>query len=125
VSTPDRIALRGEIWFVKLPTDPPDKGPRPAVIVSVDGRNRHPRADTVLVAPLTTTIHREVATHIFLPAGETGLNEESAIRAEDVTTVHKTSLMPSRVQLRTLSNRRICEIAGRVAVAMGCAVPRT
>ena len=121
MSSSDKIALRGEIWYVKLPTDPPDKTPRPAVIVSIDGRNRHPRADTVLVAPLTTSIHRNVGTHILLSPGETGLNAESAVRAEDLTTVHKTDLIASRVPLRTLSNRRICEISSKVAIAMGCA----
>jgi hypothetical protein len=29
---PVQAALRGEIWFVKLPSDPKDKGPRPVVI---------------------------------------------------------------------------------------------
>jgi mRNA-degrading endonuclease toxin of MazEF toxin-antitoxin module len=30
---------RGEIWFVKLHVDPPDKGLRPVLVVSVDARN--------------------------------------------------------------------------------------
>jgi mRNA-degrading endonuclease toxin of MazEF toxin-antitoxin module len=46
---PSRIPLRGEIWFVQLAADPPEKGRRPVVIVSIDARNRHPRADTLLV----------------------------------------------------------------------------
>ena len=124
MSAADNIPLRGEIWFIKLPTDPPDKPPRPAIIVSIDGRNRHPRADTVLVAPLTTSVHRTVETHILLSPGETGLNSESAVRAEDLTTVHKSDLIASRAPLRTLSNRRICEIASKVAIAMGCAAAR-
>ena len=70
-----RIPLRGEIWFVQLPVDPPEKGRRPVVIVSLDARNRHERADTVLVVPLTTSIHKEAPTHVFLPAGETGFKQ--------------------------------------------------
>jgi mRNA-degrading endonuclease toxin of MazEF toxin-antitoxin module len=66
--------LRGEIWFVQLPADPPEKGRRPVVIVSLDARNRHERADTVLVIPLSTSIHKaDHPTHQFLSAGETGL----------------------------------------------------
>jgi len=42
---------RGEIWFVKFPSDPPEKTPRPVVIVSVDARNQHPKAETVLAVP--------------------------------------------------------------------------
>src|SRR5438874_6786013 len=92
---------RGEIWFVKLPTDPTEKGPRPVVIVSVDERNAHPRADTVLVAPLTTSVHKDVPTHVYLSSGETGL-EPSAIRAEDVTVIRKSSLIEPTQKLRIL-----------------------
>ena len=115
-----RIPLRGEIWFVQLPADPPDKGRRPAVIVSLDARNRHERAATVLVVPLTTSIHKDFPTHVFLPAGETGLQSDSAARAEDVTVVRKQSLMEPRSPLRPLSHRRICELAEKVRLSMGC-----
>jgi mRNA-degrading endonuclease toxin of MazEF toxin-antitoxin module len=59
-----RVPLRGEIWFVKLPTDLTGKGQRPVVIVSLEARNRHERADSVLVVPLTTSIHRSSPTHL-------------------------------------------------------------
>jgi mRNA-degrading endonuclease toxin of MazEF toxin-antitoxin module len=114
-----RNPLQGEIWFVQLPTDPPDKGRRPVVIISLNERNRHLRADTVLVAPLTTTI-KDVPTHIHLPPGETGLPEPSCIRAEDITVVRKASLHEPRSALRTLSHTRICQIADKVSIAMGC-----
>lgn len=113
------IPLRGQIWFVQLPTDPPEKGRRPVVVVSSDARNKNPRADTVLVAPLTTTL-KEVPTHIHLAPGETGLQEPCCIRAEDVTVVRKNSLLEPRTQLRTLSNSKICQIADAVKAAMGC-----
>ena len=113
--------LRGEIWFVQLNIDPPGKGRRPVVIVSVNARNRHPLADTVLVVPLTTSIHKEVPTHLFLPAGETGLQSDSAARAEDVTVIRKQSLVEPQTRLRQLSDTRICELAHRISMAMGCA----
>ena len=116
-----RTPLRGEIWFVQLHVDPPEKGRRPVVIVSLDARNRHERADTVLVVPLTTSIHKESPTHIFLPAGETGLQTDSAAKAEDITVVRKLSLIEPRSRLRRLSDRRICELAAKVGMAMGCA----
>ena len=116
----NRSPLRGEIWFVQLHVDPPEKGRRPVVVVSVDARNRHERADTVLVVPLTTTIHRDVPTHILLPAGETGLQADSAARAEDITVVRKQSLIEPRSGLRRLAERRVCELAAKVSVAMGC-----
>ena len=115
-----RSPLRGEIWFVQLPVDPPEKGRRPVVVVSLDTRNRHPRADTVLVIPLTTSIHKDAPTHVFLPAGETGLQADSAARAEDITVVRKQSLREPQGRLRQLSDQRIRELAGRVSMAMGC-----
>ncbi len=115
-----RSPLRGEIWFVQLPTDPPEKGRRPVIIVSLDARNRHERADTVLVAPLTPSIHKDAPTHLFLAAGETGLQADSAARAEDITVIRKQSLLAPNAPLRKLSDRRVCELAARVSHAMGC-----
>jgi mRNA-degrading endonuclease toxin of MazEF toxin-antitoxin module len=115
-----RNPLRGEIWWVELPTDPTGKGPRPVVIVSSDGRNQNHRANTVLVAPLTTTIHKDMPTKIYLPPGETGLQEASCVRAENLTVVRKDQLRESRSGLRKLSNSRICEIAEAVKAAMAC-----
>jgi mRNA interferase MazF len=112
--------LRGEIWFVQLPVDPPEKGRRPVIIVSIDARNRHERADTVLVVPLTTSIHKDAPTHVFLPAGETGLQSDSAARAEDVTVIRKGSLIEPRTRLRQLADKRVCELAAKVSIAMGC-----
>jgi mRNA interferase MazF len=120
LAAPVRSPLRGEIWFVELPTDPPDKGRRPVVIVSVDSRNRHERADTVLVVPLTTRIHKNAPTHVLLGAGETGLKEDSAARAENLTTVRKTNLVVPTGGLRRISDKRICELAAKVGWAMGC-----
>jgi mRNA-degrading endonuclease toxin of MazEF toxin-antitoxin module len=91
------------------------------VIVSLDVRNRHERADTVLVVPLTTSIHKQAPTHVFLPARETGLQADSAARAEDITVVRKQSLIEPQGRLRQLSDRRVCELAGKVSLAMGCA----
>ena len=112
---------RGQIWFVQLPVDPPEKGRRPVVIVSLDARNRHERADTVLVIPLSTSIHKaDHPTHLFLAAGESGLSEDSIARAEDITVIRKVHLIEPRSALRTLSHRRVCELVEMVKVAMGC-----
>jgi len=112
---------RGQIWFVQLPPDPPEKGRRPVVIVSLDARNRHERADTVLVIPLSTSIHKaDHPTHLFLAAGESGLSEDSIAQAEDITVIRKVHLIEPRSRLRPLSHRRVCELAEMVKIAMGC-----
>jgi len=68
----------------------------------------------------TTSIHKNIPTHVFLPAGETGLESDSAARAEDITTVRKESLIEPHGRLRQLGNNRVCELAARVTMAMGC-----
>lgn len=90
------------------------------VVVSLDARNRHQRADTVLVVPLTTSIHKDVPTHVFLPAGETGLQADAAARAEDITVVRKQILVEPQTRLRRLSDTRVCELAAKVNMAMDC-----
>jgi mRNA-degrading endonuclease toxin of MazEF toxin-antitoxin module len=113
-----RSPQRGEIWFVKLPTDPPEKNDRPVVVVSIEARNAHERATTVLVVPLSTTPAR-LPTHISLTPGETGLSEPSTIQAENITTVRKTSLREPSQRLRRLSESVIEKIARGVQMALG------
>lgn len=115
-----RLPRRGEIWFVKLHVDPPDKGLRPVLIVSVDARNLHARADTVLAIPLSTSIHRDTPTHVLLSAAETGLSADSAARAEDITVIRKANLVEPRSRLRQISNTRICQLGRAIEVAVGC-----
>ena len=115
---PIKSPKRGEIWFVKLPSDPPDKSERPVVIVSIEARNIHERANTVLVVPLSTTPAR-LPSHISLSPGETGLREPSTIQAEGLTTVRKTSLREPKQQLRRLPEKIIERIARGVLIALG------
>jgi mRNA-degrading endonuclease toxin of MazEF toxin-antitoxin module len=116
------MPLRGEIWFTQLYFDPPGKGRRPVIIVSLDARNRHERVNTVLAIPLSTSIHKDLPFHLFLPAGETGLQSDSIARPEDISVILKVDLMEPRSRLRTLTDRRICELASKVGIAMGCAL---
>lgn len=109
---------RGEIWFVQLPTDPPEKGRRPVVVVSAEVRNRAPRATTVLVVPLSTTPAR-LDTHIEILPGETGLPERSTLRCENITTVPKTLLVGPRLALRRLGETRLRQVATAVQIALG------
>ena len=109
---------RGSIWFVRYPTDPPGKGPRPVLIVSIDARNQNDNADTVLVVPFTTNL-RDAPAHLQLAPGETGLPHQCALGAENVTVVRKESLIPSRARLKMLSQARLREVSRRVVLAMG------
>lgn len=108
---------QGEIWVVKLPTESPDKGPRYVIVVSTDAQNHHPRATTVLVVPLSTTLSKVPC--LQLSPGETGLGETSEIWANGISCVPRASLMPPRYQLRKLSRGTICSITRCVVRAMG------
>jgi mRNA-degrading endonuclease toxin of MazEF toxin-antitoxin module len=88
------------------------------VIVSIEARNLHERANTVLVVPLSTTPAR-LPSHISLSPGETGLREPSTIQAEGITTVRKSSLQEPKQQLRRLSEKVIERIARGVLIALG------
>jgi mRNA-degrading endonuclease toxin of MazEF toxin-antitoxin module len=116
----DRYPRRGEIWWTRFPTDPPEKGRRPVVVVSTDGRNLHPRADTVLVIPLSTSIHKAGPAQLLLKSGETGLREDSLARADGISTVSRSDLSEPVSGSRTVSNAQICRLAGLVKLAMGC-----
>jgi len=89
------------------------------VVVSTAARNSNPRADTVLVVPFSTSIMKDVPTHLYLSPGETGL-EMSVLAAENITVVRKQSLQEPRHRMRVLSDSRICELAEKVKIAMGC-----
>ena len=109
--------LRGEIWDVDFPSDPPGKPPRPVLIVSTDRRNKHPKATTVLVVPFSMTLS-EYPTHIRLAPGQTGLPEPSELQPEQITAVRKEYLKP-RPGTRTQAESIIKNIARNVVFALG------
>ena len=81
---------RGEIYLVRLLGHPSDTKDRPALVVSLDVRNR--LANDVIVVPLSTTL-RPAPTHVELPAGEGGLKETSMAKCEQITTLDKSFLI--------------------------------
>jgi mRNA-degrading endonuclease toxin of MazEF toxin-antitoxin module len=123
MTTAKRFPLRGEIWWTNFHTDPPDKGRRPVIIVSPDARNRHERATTVLVVPLSTSIHKLGPAHILLRAGETGLRMDCAAQADNIAVVIRANLREPEPGQRALSHTKICNLASLVRTAMGCTAP--
>jgi mRNA interferase MazF len=116
----ERFPLRGEIWWTQFPADPPDKGRRPVIIVSPNARNGHPRANTVLVIPLSTSIHKLGPAQLLLRAGETGLRADSAAQADNLCVVSRDQLAEPVQGHRPVSNTQICRLASLVRTAMGC-----
>ena len=111
--------LRGEIWWAHFSFDTPGKK-RPAIVVSVNGRNAHPRANTVLAIPLSTSIHKPAPFHLLLRAGESGLAEDSVAWAENIGVLSKDQLAGPVPGHRPLSDAQISRLAAMVKLAMGC-----
>jgi len=115
-----RYPQRGEIWWTNFHTDPPEKSRRPVIVVSPDARNRHERATTVLVIPLSTSIHKLGPASMLLRSGETGLQMDCAAQADNVAVVLRANLREPGSGQRALSNTKICQLAALVKIAMGC-----
>ncbi len=115
-----RSPVRGEIWWTRFPTDPPDKGRRPVIIVSPNARNSHPRANTLLAIPLSTSVQKLGPAHLLLRAGETGLRADSAAQADNICVLLRDHLDEPIAGHRPLTNAQICRLAGLVKIAMGC-----
>lgn len=80
----------GEIFLVQIPNKPNDGKERPALIVSLDVRNK--LADDVIAVPLSTTL-RQAPTHVFIKKGVGGLYKDSMAKCEQITTLDKSFLI--------------------------------
>lgn len=83
--------LRGCLYWVVIPGEPGEKR-RPALVVSVDARNR--LAEDVLVIPASTTL-RVAPTHVRLRKGTGGIPVDSVLKCEQITTLPKHLLSES------------------------------
>ena len=106
---------RGEIYLVRIPGHPSDTKAHPALVVSMDVRNR--LANDVIVVPLSTT-HRPAPTHVELPAGEGGLQDTSMAKCEQVTTLDKAFLLRGPFA-GTISPSLMRDIEKAIQIAIG------
>jgi mRNA interferase MazF len=110
---------RGEIYLVRIPGHPHDTKDRPALVVSMDVRNR--LANDVIVVPLSTNL-RLAPTHVELHAGEGGLKETSVAKCEQITTLDKSFLIrgPFAGAISALILR---EVEKAIQRSLGIAIP--
>lgn len=106
---------RGEVYLVQLPGQPKDFKDRPALIVSLDSRNR--LANDIMVVPISTTL-QPAPTHVELPAGEGGLHQSSMAKCEQVTTIDKSLLLRGPFAGK-VSNSKMTEIEKAIMRAIG------
>lgn len=101
---------RGELWSYTFRA--PDKR-RPVVILSRP--DVIPLLSTVMVAPVTSTIHGSPA-EVIVGISE-GLQHDSAVNLDHIQTVSKSGL--SRF-LGRLSKDKLLEVCRALAIATGC-----
>jgi mRNA interferase MazF len=102
---------------VAIPGEPGEKR-RPALVVSVDARNR--LANDILVIPASTTL-RVAPTHVRLRKGTGGLHMDSVLKCEQITTLPKSLLSESSLG-GPLSARLLEEVERGVLRAIGVSV---
>lgn len=81
---------RGEIYLITLPGQPNDRKARPAIILSLNPRNR--LGDDVMVVPLSTAL-KPCPTHVRIEQGMAGLRKTSMAKCEQLTTLNKIFLL--------------------------------
>lgn len=79
------LPRRGCLYWVVIPGERTRKK-RPAVVVSVNARNR--LGSDVLVVP-ASTVQRDAPTHVRLRKGEGGVPQPSVLKCEQITTLPK------------------------------------
>lgn len=94
---------RGEVWLVDFgePLGLEQAGRRPAVVISADPLNES--GSGVLMVVPCTTVRRELPSHVEVDPGESGLDETTYAKCED---------------LKSISERRLIAPLGRVESAV-------
>jgi len=108
---------RGYVYWVRVPDEPQGKR-RPALVLSLDVRNR--LANDVIVVPISSVL-RDAPTHVRLRAREGGLIRASVVKCEQITTLQKTRLVP-RPLGGPLAPARMVEVEKAVLRAIGVPV---
>ncbi len=91
---------RGEVWRADLsPTRGTEQaGVRPVLVVQTDRANPH--SPHTIVVPFTTRIRQKLLpSHVFVPAGEGGLTQDSVALCE---------------QVRVIDNGRLIDLLGNL-----------
>ncbi len=106
---------KGEIYLVNLPSKPKDIKNRPALVVSLDIRNK--LASDIIVVPLSTNL-RTAPTHVLLQENEGGLSKASMAKCEQITTIDKSLLIRGPFAGK-ISDATMKEIEKAIVIAIG------
>ena len=106
--------LRGCLYWVVIPGEAARKR-RPALVVSIDVRNR--LASDVLVVP-ASSVRRYSPTHVRLKKGQGGVPQDCVLKCEQITTLPK-ELLSERALGGELSAHVMAEVEGGILRSIG------
>ncbi len=109
---------RGHLYWVTIPSEPTRKR-RPALVVSMDVRNR--LAGDVMVVPASSVL-RPAPTHVRLRQRQGGVRKSSMLKCEQLTTLPKSFLNPGPLG-GSLSDRIMEEVEKAILRAIGVPIP--
>jgi mRNA interferase MazF len=104
------LPARGEVWWCELP----EVGRRPVVVLSRDVAI--PRLRRALIGPCTTTI-RGMPSEVQLDPREDPIPRVSAVNLDSVESVSIGTLV---TRVGRLSDERMRQICGALAIAVAC-----
>jgi mRNA interferase MazF len=104
------LPARGEVWWCELP----ETGRRPVIVLSRDAAI--PRLRRALVAPCTTRLRR-LPSEVVLEAPDDPVPCRSAVNLDSLESVSVAVLVE---RVGRLSNERMRQICGALAVAVDC-----
>lgn len=87
---------------------------RPALVISTDAVNPHSR--TVIVCPLTSSVHRVYSFEVFIPSGDGGVGRDSKAQPQLVRAVDKQRL---RGFIGVVSPETLALVTEAIAVLTG------
>ena len=112
----ENIVRRGSLWWVDH--DPAIGSEaamiRPALVVSTDAVNPHSR--TVIVCPLTGSVHRVYSFEVFIPSGDGALERDSKAQPQLLRAVDKKRL---RGFIGVVSPETLALVTEAIAVLTG------
>ena len=87
----NRGIQQGDVYWAYLTGDEHEQqGKRPCLVCQNNRGNTY--SPNVVVYPLTSKRKKNLPTHVFLPADETGLSEDSIVLCENPASISKSKL---------------------------------
>lgn len=112
------MVQRGEIYFAELnPVQGSEQGgTRPVLIIQNDVGNTY--SPTTIVLPITSQIDKaRLPTHVEVRSGESGLQRDSVVLAEQMRTIDKSRLKQKVAVLRQPTMARV-DMAMAVSIGL-------